>query len=442
MKILIVGSGGREHAIAWKCTHSKLATAIYVAPGNAGTQLEPGVENIPVGAEDIDALLDFAKKQTIDLTIVGPEIPLVDGIVDRFQDAGLKIFGPPKSAAQLEGSKAFTKSFLDRHSIPTAAYRTFDSATDALSHVRETGAPIVIKADGLAAGKGVVVAMSVADAENAIREIMNDKRFGDAGNQIVIEEFMQGEEASFICLVAGREVLPLASSQDHKARDEGDTGPNTGGMGAYSPAPVVNQAVHDHILKDIIIPTVNGLADDGMPFTGFLYAGLMIENGKARVVEFNVRLGDPETQPLLMRFDSDLVEVCLAALDGNLQARQLEWKPGSSVGVVMAAGGYPDSYEKGDEIKGLDAVSKLEDVKVFHAGTKISANDETASQQIVSTNGGRVLCVVGVGENVTTARKAAYDGVDRISWRNAYYRKDISHRALTRAKEEDELMTP
>jgi len=439
MKILIVGSGGREHAIAWKCAQSAHKPSVMVAPGNAGTQLEPGVENIPIDAEDIPALLAYAQQNLIDLTIVGPEVPLVEGIVDRFEEAGLKIFGPASKAAQLEGSKAFTKAFLERHKIPTASYKTFTDLEQALAHVRECGAPIVIKADGLAAGKGVVVAMTIAEAESAIHDMMSDKRFGQAGEQVVIEEFMQGEEASFICLVAGRKVLPLATSQDHKARDEGDKGPNTGGMGAYSPAPVIDQPIHDHILQDIIYPTVNGLADDDMPFTGFLYAGLMIKNGNARVVEFNVRLGDPETQPLLMRFDSDLVEVCLAALDDRLDKQTLQWTPGSSVGVVMAAGGYPESYNKGDEINGLDAASGLDNVKVFHAGTRFP-DTTTEQNKTPVTNGGRVLCVVGVGESVTAARNAAYTGVDAIAWSDAYYRKDIAYRALERETRDSELV--
>ena len=424
MNILVIGSGGREHALAWKCSQSILADVVYVAPGNAGTAKEPGVTNIDIAAEDISALLQFAKDNAIELTIVGPEVPLVHGIVDEFQSAGLKIFGPGKAAAQLEGSKDFAKQFLQRHNIPTAAYQTFTELEAALVHLEKVGAPIVVKADGLAAGKGVVVAQSREEAEQAVTSMMSEQQFGEAGTKVVIEEFMQGEEASFICLVAGRQVLALASSQDHKARDNGDTGPNTGGMGAYSPAPIVNDEVNARILSEVIQPTVNGLVDDGTPFCGFLYAGLMIENGQPRVVEFNVRLGDPETQPLLMRLDSDLVEACMVALDGRLQEFQLQWKPGSSVGVVMAAGGYPEQYAKGALISGLDEAASLQDLKVFHAGT-------ASSDKGPVTAGGRVLCVVGLGENVLAAQKLAYRGVEQISWQDVYYRTDIAHRALT-----------
>lgn len=423
MNILVIGSGGREHALAWKCSQSALADTVYVAPGNAGTAQEPGVSNIDIAAEDSAALLQFAKDNNIGLTIVGPEVPLVQGIVDEFQAAGLKIFGPAKAAAQLEGSKDFAKKFLQRHNIPTAAYQTFTELDAALAHIEKTGAPIVIKADGLAAGKGVVVAQTLDEAERAVRNMMGEQQFGDAGSKVVIEEFMEGEEASFICLVAGREILPLASSQDHKARDNGDVGPNTGGMGAYSPAPVVDEQVHDRIMNEVIQPTVNALVDDGAPFCGFLYAGLMIENGKPRVVEFNVRLGDPETQPLLMRLESDLVDACLAAVDGRLQELQLQWKPGSSVGVVMAAGGYPEQYTKGALISGLDAAAQQESLKVFHAGTATSDDGPV-------TAGGRVLCVVGLGDNVLAAQKLAYQGVEKISWHDVYYRTDIAHRAL------------
>ena len=423
MNILVIGSGGREHALAWKCSLSALADIVFVAPGNAGTATETGVTNIDIATEDRAALLQFAKDNSIGLTIVGPEVPLVHGIVDEFQAAGLKIFGPGKAAAQLEGSKDYAKQFLQRHNIPTAAYQTFTELDAALAYIEAKGAPIVIKADGLAAGKGVVVAHTCEEAEQATRSMMGEQQFGEAGSKVVIEEFMQGEEASFICLVAGREVLPLASSQDHKARDNGDTGPNTGGMGAYSPAPVVNEQVHEHIMSEIIQPTVDGLVEDNAPFCGFLYAGLMIENGKPRVVEFNVRLGDPETQPLLMRLESDLVEACLAAVEGRLEGLHLQWSPRSSVGVVMAAGGYPEQYDKGALITGLEVAAKQDGVKVFHAGT-------AASDKGPVTAGGRVLCVVGLGEDVLAAQSLAYQGVEKISWENVYYRTDIAHRAL------------
>ena len=424
MNILVIGSGGREHALAWKCAQSSLVDTVFVAPGNAGTTAETGVSNVAIGVDDTQALLQFAVDNSIGLTIVGPEVPLVLGIVDRFKDAGLKIFGPAKAAAQLEGSKAFAKDFLARHRIPTAAYQSFTDTEAAIAHIRDTGAPIVIKADGLAAGKGVVVAQTTEEAEQAVHNMLSGQQFGEAGNKVVIEEFMRGEEASFICLVAGREVLPLASSQDHKARDNGDKGPNTGGMGAYSPAPVVTDEVHERIMKTVIQPTIDGLVDDGAPFCGFLYAGLMIENGEPRVVEFNVRLGDPETQPLLMRLDSDLVAACLAAVDGELNKHQLHWKPGSSVGVVMAAGGYPDFYASGNAISGLDAIANIANLKAFHAGTKAYGNDTL-------TAGGRVLCVVGLGEDVAAAQQLAYQGVEKINWQDAYYRTDIAYRALS-----------
>lgn len=423
MNILVIGSGGREHALAWKCSQSAQADCVYVAPGNAGTATETGVENIDIAVEDTAALLQFAKTSDIGLTIVGPEVPLVQGIVDEFQAAGLKIFGPGKAAAQLEGSKDFAKQFLQRHNIPTADYQTFTELEAALAYIEKTGAPIVIKADGLAAGKGVVIAQTTEEAALAVCNMMGEQQFGEAGRKVVIEEFMQGEEASFICLVSGRDVLPLASSQDHKARDNGDTGPNTGGMGAYSPAPVVSEQVHQRIMNEIIHPTVNGLVDENAPFCGFLYAGLMIENGKPRVVEFNVRLGDPETQPLLMRLESDLLDACLAAVEGRLQGLQLQWAKGSSVGVVMAAGGYPEQYAKGALITGLDAAAEQHGLKVFHAGTADSDKGPV-------TAGGRVLCVVGLGDDVLSAQRLAYQGVETISWQDVYYRTDIAHRAL------------
>ncbi len=430
MNILVIGSGGREHALAWKCAQSPQVDTVFIAPGNAGTALEPGVSNVAIDVEDIDALLQFAKEKAIELTIVGPEVPLVLGIVDRFRDAGLKIFGPAMAAAQLEGSKAFAKDFLARHQIPTADYQTFTELDAAIAHLRNTTAPIVIKADGLAAGKGVIVAQTIAEAELAVRSMLSGQQFGEAGSKVVIEEFMPGEEASFICIVAGRQVLPLASSQDHKARDNGDSGPNTGGMGAYSPAPVVTAEVHERIMKTVIQPTVDGLVDDGTPFCGFLYAGLMIEEGQPRVVEFNVRLGDPETQPLLMRLDSDLVAACLAAVDGELEGHQLQWNPGSSVGVVMAAGGYPEAYANGHVISGLEAVSKLNNLKVFHAGTRDSSEGPV-------TAGGRVLCVVGLADEVEAAQRLAYQGVAKIKWQECYYRTDIAHRALSAEMDAD-----
>ncbi len=425
MKILVVGGGGREHALAWKAAQSEGVETVYVAPGNAGTALEPGLENVPVGAEDIDALVDFAEARAIDLTIVGPEVPLVDGIVDRFAGRGLRCFGPTAAAARLEGSKAFMKDFLERHAIPTAAHRSFSELDAALAYVRERGAPIVVKADGLAAGKGVVVCQTVDEAEHAVTDMLAERRFGDAGSQVVVEDFLAGEEASFIAMVDGEHILPLASSQDHKARDDGDKGPNTGGMGAYSPAPVVTPAVHEHIMETIMRPTVAGLAADGAPYTGFLYAGVMIdEAGNAKVLEFNCRFGDPETQPVLMRLSSDLVHLCNAALDGRLDAEEVVWDPRVSLGVVMAAGGYPGSYGKGHPISGLPT-EPSDTTKVFHAGTTMSDNQ-------VVTSGGRVLCVVALGDSVTQAQTRAYELVGTIDWEDAYYRRDIGYRAVAR----------
>ena len=424
MQVLIVGAGGREHALAWKCAQSERVAEVYVAPGNAGSARETKVHNVPIAADDLQALQRFASERAIELTIVGPEVPLVAGIVDRFAADGLAVFGPTQRAAQLEGSKSFTKDFLARHAIPTAAYATFDNSQPAIDYIERQGAPIVIKADGLAAGKGVVLATSVAEAIDTVHEILDHQRFGAAGRSVVVEEFLAGEEASFICLVDGEDVLALASSQDHKARDDGDRGPNTGGMGAYSPAPVVTAALHQHIMTQIIQPTVRGLAAEGNYFRGFLYAGLMIgADGVARVLEFNVRLGDPETQPMLMRMRSDLVELCLAALDGSLGRRQVEWDPRAALGVVMAAGGYPDSYATGDLITGLAA--DTEDLKVFHAGT-------AAHNGCVVTAGGRVLCVTALGNDVAAAHERAYRAVESIRWDNCYYRRDIGHRAVDR----------
>lgn len=424
-KVLVIGGGGREHALAWKAAQSPEVSTVFVAPGNAGTALEPKLENAPIGAEDIDALLAFAKERQIDLTIVGPEAPLVLGVVDAFRAAGLKIFGPSKAAAQLEGSKAFTKDFLAKHQIPTAAYQNFTEIEPAVAYIREQGTPIVVKADGLAAGKGVILAQSEEEAIAAVEDMLAGNAFGEAGHRVVIEEFLEGEEASFIVMVDGEHILPMASSQDHKARDNGDTGPNTGGMGAYSPAPVVTPEMHERIMQQVIIPTVEGMAADGIPYTGFLYAGVMIDQaGVPKVLEFNCRFGDPETQPIMMRLQSDLVALCEAAVDGKLDQVEAQWDERRALGVVMAAGGYPASYNKGDAISGLDSVNEA-DLKVFHAGT------QSSNGQVV-TNGGRVLCVVGLGENVTLAQARAYEGVKRIDWQDAYFRTDIGHRAIAR----------
>ncbi len=425
MKILIIGGGGREHALAWKCAQSTLATDVIVAPGNAGTALEPGVRNVSIAADDIGGLLDFAKQEKIELTIVGPEVPLVAGIADRFAEHGLPCFGPTAAAAQLEGSKAFTKEFLKRHRIPTANYATFTDLDAALAHIRKQGAPIVIKADGLAAGKGVVVARTVAEAERAAMDMLGTGSFGEAGAKIVVEEFLEGEEASFIVITDGRNVIPMASSQDHKARDDGDTGPNTGGMGAYSPAPVVSPAMQQRILDQVIYPTLEGLRADDIQYTGFLYAGLMITaDGTPKVIEFNCRMGDPETQPIMARLRSDLVTLCMATLQGRLPEYVADWDSRASLGVVMAAGGYPGAYRRNDEISGLFDTDD-DSCKVFHAGTSI--DDDR-----VVTTGGRVLCVVGLGGDVVEARDRAYAGVDRIHWADAFYRKDIGHRAIGR----------
>jgi phosphoribosylamine--glycine ligase len=424
MKVLIIGSGGREHALAWKAAQSPKVTEVFVAPGNAGTLAEPKVQNVSIAVDDIQSLVQFAKEQDIGLTIVGPEAPLVIGVVDAFQAEGLKIFGPTKGAAQLEGSKAFTKDFLARHQIPTAAYANFTDIEAAKDYVRQQGTPIVIKADGLAAGKGVIIAQTEHEAFAAIEDMLQGNKFGEAGSRVVIEEFLTGEEASFIVMVDGEHVLPLATSQDHKARDNGDRGPNTGGMGAYSPAPVVTPDIHQRAMEQVILPTVKGMAEEGHPYTGFLYAGLMIDNdGIPRVLEFNCRFGDPETQPIMSRMQSDLVELCLTAVDGQLDQAKCEWDPRAALGVVMAAGGYPESYEKGHEIGGLD--QDMADTKVFHAGTQLKDGK-------VVTAGGRVLCVVGLGDSVTEAQKKAYQRVETIHWQKVYYRTDIGHRAIAR----------
>jgi len=425
MKVLLVGNGGREHALAWKLAQSPKVDQVFVAPGNAGTALETRMENLAIAVDDIDGLLAFAKEQGVELTVVGPEAPLVAGIVDRFTEAGLRCFGPTKAAAQLEGSKAFTKDFLARHNIPTAAYGNFTDIDEAVAYVKQVGAPIVVKADGLAAGKGVIIAHTEQEAIDAIQDMLAGNAFGDAGHRVVVEEFLVGEEASFIVIADGTNSLPMASSQDHKARDNGDLGPNTGGMGAYSPAPVVTPEVHDLIMKQVIEPTISGMAAEGNSFTGFLYAGVMVSpEGEIKVLEFNVRFGDPETQPIMMRLRSDLVDLLDAALDGKLDTASSDWDPRAALGVVLAAGGYPMDYAKGKVIAGLPAESN-EQAKVFHAGTSLSGDD-------VVTSGGRVLCAVGLGDNVTEAQQNAYALTHQISWENVYYRDDIGYRAVAR----------
>ena len=427
MKVLVIGNGGREHALAWKAAQSPLVTKVFVAPGNAGTALEPNLENINIKANDISGLLNFAQQQQIDLTIVGPEVPLVLGVVDSFQKAGLNIFGPTKSAAQLEGSKAFTKDFLARHQIPTAEYQTFTEIDPAIAYIREKCAPIVIKADGLAAGKGVIVAMTLEEAENAVRDMLAGNAFGDAGHRVVIEEFLTGEEASFIVMVDGKHVEPMATSQDHKRVGDGDTGLNTGGMGAYSPAPVVTDEVFTKVMEQIIYPTVNGMAQEGNVYVGFLYAGLMIDKqGNPKVIEFNCRFGDPETQPIMMRMQSDLIELCLAAVNGQLSTVKSNWDRRPALGVVMAAGGYPGEYNTQDTIIGLPT-ELTADCKVFHAGTIFEKGH-------VLTNGGRVLCVTALGDTVLEAQQRAYQQVDKIHWHGCFYRHDIGYRAIEREK--------
>ncbi len=425
MNILVIGAGGREHALAWKAAQGANVETVFVAPGNAGTALENRLQNVDIRSDDFAALADFAEKHAVALTIVGPEQPLVDGIVDYFRSRDLAIFGPGRAAAQLEGSKAFTKDFLSRHRIPTAEYRNFTEIEPALKYLRQKGAPIVVKADGLAAGKGVIVARNLEEAEAAVRDMLSGNAFGEAGHRVVIEEFLDGEEASFIVMVDGRHVLPMASSQDHKARDNGDRGPNTGGLGAYSPAPVVTPEVHDRIMREVILPTVAGMAAEGNTYTGFLYAGLMImPDGAAKVIEYNCRFGDPETQPVMMRLQSDLVALCQTALRGELDTATARWDPRAALGVVLAAGGYPASYHRGDEITG-DLLFSSDDAKVFHAGTRLQGDR-------VVTDGGRVLCAVGLGHSVTEARDQAYDLASRIHWRNSYMRTDIGYRAIAR----------
>ncbi len=425
MDILVIGSGGREHALAWKAAQGKDIGTVYVASGNGGTASDTQLENIQIGADDFSALADFAVKKSIGLTIVGPEAPLVDGIVDYFRERDLPIFGPSKGAAQLEGSKAFTKDFLARNNIPSGAYQSFTEVEPALAYLQEMGAPIVIKADGLAAGKGVIVAMELAEAEAAVEDMLAGNAFGEAGHRVVIEEFLEGEEASFIVMVDGENVLPMATSQDHKRVGDGDTGPNTGGMGAYSPAPVVTDVIYQRIMDEVIMPTVRGMAAEGNEYTGFLYAGLMIDaEGTPKVIEYNCRFGDPETQPIMLRLRSDLVDLCLAALDKKLATTTAQWDERKSVGIVIAAGGYPASYEKGAVISGL--MSEEPDLKVFHAGTQQSGNGDILS------NGGRVLCVTALGDSIGEAQQRAYQATQKISWKDSFYRKDIGWRAIAR----------
>ncbi|SEI74941.1 phosphoribosylamine--glycine ligase [Pseudomonas linyingensis] len=429
MNVLIIGSGGREHALAWKVAQDPRVAKVFVAPGNAGTATEAKCENVAIDVLAIEQLADFAAAN-VQLTIVGPEAPLVKGVVDLFRSRGLDIFGPTAAAAQLEGSKAFTKDFLARQQIPTADYQNFTEVEPALAYLREKGAPIVVKADGLAAGKGVIVAMTLAEAEEAVRDMLSGNAFGDAGARVVIEEFLDGEEASFIVMVDGEHVLPMATSQDHKRVGDGDSGPNTGGMGAYSPAPVVTAEVHQRVMDEIIYPTVRGMAAEGNVYTGFLYAGLMIDKaGKPKVIEFNCRFGDPETQPIMVRLESSLVLLVEAALAKALDKVEATWDPRPTVGVVLAAGGYPGDYAKGDVIEGLDEAAKL-DGKVFHAGTALNAAGQ------VVTAGGRVLCATAIGASVSDAQQQAYRLAEKIRWNGMFYRHDIGYRAIARERGE------
>jgi phosphoribosylamine--glycine ligase len=424
MKILVVGSGGREHALAWKLANSPRVQKVFVAPGNGGTATETGVDNVPITA--IGELVDFCRKESIYLTVVGPEAPLAAGIVDTFRDAGLKIFGPTRAAAQLESSKDFAKSFMARHRLPTAQHRSFDDAAEAKAYIASRGAPIVIKADGLASGKGVVVATTKQEALAAVDSMLTEHRFGAAGNRVVVEDFLQGEEASFIVMCDGTHVLPLATSQDHKRLKDGDEGPNTGGMGAYSPAPLVTPKVHARVMREIILPAVQGMAQDGIPYVGFLYAGLMIDAaGNPKTLEFNCRLGDPETQPILVRLKSDLLELIERALDGSLDRAETQWDRRCALGVVLAAANYPEEPRKGDRITGIPAPS--DDCRVFHAGTKLESG-------AVVTNGGRVLCVTALGDSLRMARTRAYETIERIRFDGMQYRKDIGHRALKKSR--------
>ncbi|GAA3539339.1 phosphoribosylamine--glycine ligase [Zobellella aerophila] len=427
MKVLVIGGGGREHALAWKAAQSPKVAQVFVAPGNAGTELESNLTNVAIAATDIHDLLDFAKQEQIGLTIVGPEAPLVAGVVDAFEAEGLTIFGPSKAAAQLEGSKAFTKDFLARQQIPTADYRNFTQVEPAVAYLREKGAPIVVKADGLAAGKGVIVAMTLEEAEAAVRDMLAGNAFGDAGSRVVIEEFLDGEEASFIVMVDGEHVLAMATSQDHKRVGDGDTGPNTGGMGAYSPAPVVTPEVHQRIMEQVIMPTVQGMAEEGHVYKGFLYAGLMISpEGQPKVIEFNCRFGDPETQPIMLRLQSDLVELCLAGCNGTLDKVTADFDSRASVGVVLAAGGYPGHYRQGDPITGIPA--ETDEAKVFHAGSKFKDGE-------LLTSGGRVLCATALGNTVTEAQQNAYAVTRQINWDGVFYRNDIAYRAIEREQQ-------
>lgn len=424
MNVLIIGSGGREHALAWKAAQSPDVKTVYVAPGNAGTATDNKCANIAIDVMDFGSLATFAEQNKVGLTIVGPEVPLVEGIVDFFQARGLRCFGPSKGAAQLEGSKAFTKDFLARHDIPTGYYQTFTDTNDALAYIKQQGAPIVVKADGLAAGKGVIVAMTEAEAEAAVRDMLAGNAFGEAGHRVVIEEFLDGEEASFIVMVDGKNILAMATSQDHKRIGDGDTGPNTGGMGAYSPAPVVTPEIHDRIMNEVIVPTVEGMASEGNDYTGFLYAGLMINReGAPKVIEYNCRFGDPETQPIMLRLQSDLVALCNAALDKKLDSTTANWDDRASVGVVLAAGGYPADYSKGETITGIPAGTDSE--KVFHAGTQMDNGK-------VITSGGRVLCATALGNTVTEAQEKAYQQAKQIEWNGVFYRNDIAYRAIAR----------
>ncbi|MDH3310443.1 MAG: phosphoribosylamine--glycine ligase [Gammaproteobacteria bacterium] len=426
-KVLVIGGGGREHALSWKIAQSSKVEKVYVAPGNAGTAREARCENVTIAAEDVEGLLQFALANKIELTVVGPEAPLVLGVVDRFRAAGQRCFGPTRAAAQLEGSKAFTKDFLARHEIPTAAYGNFTDADAAESYIKEIGAPIVVKADGLAAGKGVIIAQTVNDAIAVMRDMLKGNVFGEAGHRVVVEEFLTGEEASFIVMVDGEHILPLATSQDHKRVGDGDTGPNTGGMGAYSPAPVVTPEIHQRLLREVIEPTVRGMSQEGHPYSGFLYAGVMITpDGTPKVLEFNCRFGDPETQPIMLRLKSDFIELIEAALDGKLETVQAQWDSRAALGVVMAAGGYPGTYAKGDVIAGLPETPET-DRKVFHAGTALKGKD-------VITNGGRVLCVTALGATVSAAQRRAYEIVSQIRWSKAHYRHDIGYRAIARER--------
>jgi phosphoribosylamine--glycine ligase len=420
MKVLVVGSGGREHALAWQCASFNIVEHVFVAPGNAGTSLEEKISNIEIESSEIEALIEFAINEAIDITIVGPEAPLIAGIVDDFRAHDLTIFGPTQAASQLEGSKVFCKDFLNRNNIPTAFYEVFTEHERAISYVKEKGVPIVIKADGLAAGKGVIVAKTEQEAFEAIDDMLKGNRFGDAGSRVVIEEFLVGEEASFIVMVDGKNVSPMATSQDHKARDNADKGPNTGGMGAYSPAPVVNPSIFDDVMKNIIQKTVDAMSAEGSPYTGFLYAGLMINNGKAKVLEYNCRFGDPETQPIMMRLKSNLAQLCLLATQGKLDVTHIEWDERVSLGVVLAANGYPNDYKKGEKI--IVPVDSG-DAKIFHAGTKLESNN-------IVSNGGRVLCATALGSSIQEAQKRAYKLVDRVDWHGSYYRTDIGFKAL------------